>query len=79
MTFLDTNVLVYAADDTDEAKHRRAYDLVVRAIRGESFMWRFQTRGRNSGIIARSCWRRLSKRNCAPASSPIRRRRCDEP
>ena len=38
MTFLDTNVLVYAADDTDEAKHRRAYDLVVRAIRGESFM-----------------------------------------
>ena len=31
MTFLDTNVLVYAADDTDEAKHRRAYDLVVRA------------------------------------------------
>ena len=38
MTFLDTNVLVYAADDTDEVKHRRAYELVVRAIRGEPFM-----------------------------------------
>ena len=38
MTFLDTNVLVYAADDTDVAKHGRAYELVVRAIKGEAFM-----------------------------------------
>ena len=38
MTFLDTNVLVYAADDTDVAKHGRAYELVVRAIKGETFM-----------------------------------------
>ena len=38
MIFLDTNVLVYAADDTDEVKHRRAYELVVQAIRGEPFM-----------------------------------------
>ena len=38
MTFLDTNVLVYAADDTDVAKHGRAYELVVRAIKGDAFM-----------------------------------------
>ena len=38
MIFLDTNVLVYAADDTDVVKHRLAYELVVRAIRGEAFM-----------------------------------------
>ena len=38
MTFLDTNVLVYAADDTDVAKHCRAYELVVRAIKGDAFM-----------------------------------------
>ena len=36
MTFLDTNVLVYAADDTDVAKHGRAYELVVRAIQEQA-------------------------------------------
>ena len=30
--FLDTNVLVYALDETDEAKHRRAEQLVQRSI-----------------------------------------------
>ncbi len=30
--FLDTNVLVYALDETDEAKHRRAEQLVQRGI-----------------------------------------------
>ncbi len=30
--FLDTNVLVYALDETDETKHRRAEQLVQRSI-----------------------------------------------
>ena len=30
--FLDTNVLVYTLDETDEAKHRRAEQLVRRSI-----------------------------------------------
>lgn len=30
--FLDTNVLVYTLDETDEAKHRRAEQLVQRSI-----------------------------------------------
>ena len=35
--------------------------------------------GQDKAMEMLSCWRRLSKKNCVPASSPIRRRRCDEP
>ena len=38
MKFLDTNLLVYAADDTDIVKHRIAMDLVSRALSGEAIM-----------------------------------------
>ena len=31
-------MFVYAADDTDVVKHRLAYELVVRAIKGEAYM-----------------------------------------
>jgi predicted nucleic acid-binding protein len=33
--FLDTNILVYAHDDTDLRKQRIARDLVIRALQGE--------------------------------------------
>ena len=35
MKFVDSNVLVYAADDTDVEKHERALSIIERAMRGE--------------------------------------------
>ena len=38
MTFLDTNVLVYAVDQKDPSKQAKARDIIVDAIGGHSFV-----------------------------------------
>ena len=38
MKFLDSNVLIYAADETDLAKFDKACDIVDTAVRGNGFM-----------------------------------------
>ena len=53
MIFLDTNLLVYMADDTDEVKHRRARELVVRAIRGEAMMISVQVLNEFASVMYR--------------------------
>ena len=38
MKFLDSNILIYAADETDLAKFDKACDIVDAAVRGNGFM-----------------------------------------
>ena len=38
MRFLDSNILVYAADETQSCKYERACDIVDAAIRGNDFV-----------------------------------------
>ena len=38
MKFLDSNILIYAADETDLAKFGKACDIVDAAVRGNGFM-----------------------------------------
>jgi len=38
MKFLDSNVLIYAADETQPDKYERACDIVEAAVRGSGFV-----------------------------------------
>ena len=38
MKFLDTNILVYAADKTESVRHGRAMDVVLQAFSNGDFM-----------------------------------------
>ena len=38
MRFLDSNILIYAADETQSDKYERACDIVEAAVRGDGFV-----------------------------------------
>ena len=38
MKFLDSNILIYAADETQSDKYERTCDIVEAAVRGDGFV-----------------------------------------
>ena len=69
MTFIDSNVLIYVADDTDAEKQRIARSVVEQAISSDDFLVSAQVLNEFTSVL-------LKKLRKSSACSRFRRARC---